>query len=143
MASQTITLGMQNSGEDRTTEPHVIALRRLLAAHCNGPFSKEVVEFAPILRVGGVMQEFDFVGCERIRRNRKAGYITLDIAFPSKEWKGQSDLHIRKFLVQIVEMGLRCCLDRLRKDKVPVQEEKLLTDFAHVTHLFQIGRAHV
>lgn len=82
------------------------------------------------------MQEFDFAGCERVRRNRKAGYITLDIAFPSREWKGRSNLHIRKFLLQIVEMGLRCCLDRLRKEKVPVQEEKLLADFSHVKDLF-------
>jgi hypothetical protein len=136
MASQTITLGMQTSVEDRTTEPHVIALRKLLAEHCNGPFSEEVLEFAPILRVGGAMQEFDFVGCERIRRNRKARYITVDVAFPTTQWKGQNGLHVRQFLIQVVEMGLRCCLDRLRKDKVAVQEEKLLADFTRVKDLF-------
>ena len=136
MASQTITLGMQTSGEDHVTEPHVIALRKLLAAHCNGPFSDDVQEFAPILRVGGVMQEFDFVGCERLRRNRKAAYITVDIALPSKEWKGRSDLHIRRYLLKVVEMGLRCCLDRLRKDRVTVKAEKLLEDFSRVKELF-------
>src|SRR5260370_42306788 len=136
MASQTITIGMQTSGEDTRTEPHVIKLRRFLAAHCNGPYSKEVVEFAPILRVGGIMQEFDFSGCERIRRNRKSAYITVDIAFPSKEWKNQRDSHIREFLIQAVEMALRCCLDRLRKDKVDVKAQKLLADFAYVRKLF-------
>ena len=136
MASQTITLGMQTSGEDRRTEPHVIELRKLLAARCSGPYGAEIREFAPILRVGGDMQEFDFKGCERIRRNRKGGYITLDIALPSKEWKGRTDAHIREFLVEILEVGLRCCLDRLRKDKVEVQAEKLLSDFATVKELF-------
>lgn len=136
MASQTITIGMQTSGEDRVTESHVIRLRRLLAAHCNGPFSEEIQEFAPILRVGGDMQEFDFVGCENIRRNRRAGYITLDVAFPSKEWKSRSDLHIRLFLIEAIEMSLRCCLDRLRRDKVRVDGDKLLADFACVRHLF-------
>jgi hypothetical protein len=136
MASQTITIGMQTSGEDRTTQAHVIELRKLLAEHCNGPFSEEVTEFAPILRVGGKMQEFDFPGCERIRRNRKSKYITVDVAFPSNEWKNRSDAHIRAFLVQAVEMGLRCCLDRLRKDKVEVQAEKLLQDYSEVKRLF-------
>lgn len=136
MASQTITIGMQTSGEDTRTEPHVIRLRRLLAVHCNGPFSEEVTEFAPILRVGGKMQEFDFAGCERIRRNRKSAYITVDIAFPSKEWRDQSDAHIRAFLIQAIEMGLRCCLARLLRDKVEVQSDKLLADFALVKELF-------
>jgi hypothetical protein len=136
MASQTITIGMQTSGEDTRTEPHVVRLRKLLAAHCNGPFSKEIVEFALVLRVGGVMQEFDFSGCERIRRNRKGSYITVDIAFPSKDWKNQSDSHIKAFLIQAVETGLRCSLDRLRKDKVEVQSEKLLADYALVRELF-------
>jgi hypothetical protein len=136
MASQTITLGMQTSGEDRRTEPHVIQLRKLLAAHCNGPYSTEIAEFAPILRVGGDMQEFDFRGCERIRRNRKSAYITVDIALPSQEWKNRTDSHIREFLIQVLEMGLRCCLDRLRKDRVEVQAEKLLSDFAMVKKLF-------
>jgi hypothetical protein len=136
MASQTITLGMQTSGEDSITGSHVLALRQLLAKYCNGPFSEEVIEFAPILRVGGSMQEFDFVGCERLRRNRKAKYITVDIALPSNEWKGRTDLQIRTCIAQAVEMGLQCCLDRLRRDKVKVDADKLISDFYSVKERF-------
>jgi len=77
----TITLGVQSSGDDDRTGEHVLELRKLLAAHCKGPYSDEISEFALVLRVGGNMQEFDFEGCECIRRNRKDRYITVDLGF--------------------------------------------------------------
>jgi hypothetical protein len=128
----TITLGMQTSGDDDRTGEHVVELRKLLAAYCNGPYSDEIAEFALVLRVGGKMQEFDFEGCERIRRNRKGRYITVDLGFPSRKWRGVSDSVIRGYLADIVETGLLCCLHRLKKDKAKVQEAKLMNDFTNV-----------
>jgi len=55
---QTITLGMQTSGDDDRTDKHVLELRKLLAVHCKGPYSDEISEFALVLRIGGNMQEF-------------------------------------------------------------------------------------
>ena len=75
----TITLGAQTSGDDDRTSKHVLELRKLLATHCKGPYSEEVTEFALVLRIGGNMQEFNFEGCERIRRNRKEKYITTAV----------------------------------------------------------------
>lgn len=132
----TITLGMQSSGDDDRTGEHVLELRRLLAAHCKGPYSDEISEFALVLRVGGNMQEFDFEGCERIRRNRKDRYITVDLGFPSRKWRGVPDSEIRRYLADIVETGLLCCLHRLKEDKVKVHEAKLMNDYTNVKRNF-------
>jgi len=60
--ADTITLGVQSSGDDDRTSEHVLELRKSLAAHCKGPYSAEISEFALVLRIGGNMQEFDFEG---------------------------------------------------------------------------------
>jgi hypothetical protein len=134
--TDTITLGMQTSGDDDRTNEHVLDLRKLMAVHCKGPYSEEVVNFALLLRIGGNMQEFDFEGCERIRRNRKGKYIQVDLGFPSRRWRGVSDEEIRIYLAELVETGLLCCLSRLQKDKTQVQSSKLMSDFASVKQMF-------
>ena len=131
----TITLGMQTSGDDDRTDTHVLALRKLLALHCTGPYSAEIGEFALILRIGGNMQEFDFEGCECVRRNRKEKSITVDLGFPSHRWRHRSDDEIRRYLGDIVETGLLCCLNRLKRDKTEVSAQ-LMEDFAEVKRLF-------
>jgi|SRR5215469_2351861 len=73
----TITLGMQTSGDDYRTAKHVLELRKLLRARCKGPYSEEISEFALVLRVGGHMQEFDFEGCQRVRRNRREKFLLI------------------------------------------------------------------
>jgi len=85
------------------------------------------------------MQEFDFEGCERIRRSRKSKYITVDLGFPSRHWRGISDAEIRKYLAELVETGLLCCLSRLKKDKTQVQVQALMNDFAKAKRLFLEG----
>src|SRR5437588_10318122 len=75
----TVTLGVQTTREDDRTRPHILELRQLLAKLCEGPYSSAINEFALILRVGGEMLEFDFEGCEKIRRNLKKKYITVDL----------------------------------------------------------------
>jgi hypothetical protein len=139
LAHATITLGVQTSREDDRTGKFVLEIRRLLATHCQGPYSPEIREFALILRIGGDMQEFDFEGCERIRRNRKQKYITVDLGFPSNRWKGATESGIREYLAEAVETGLLCCIRRLEKDKSPVDSPGLIGDFAKVKQLFLAG----
>jgi hypothetical protein len=107
-----------------------------MATYCKGPYSEDVVEFALVMRIGGNLQEFDFEGCEHVRRNRKAKYITVDLGFPSRRWRGIGDDDIRKYIAEIVETGLLCCLDRLQKDKTQVESSKLMRDFASVKLVF-------
>ena len=56
-------------------------------------------------------------------------YITVDLGFPSRKWKGADDREIRKGLSEIVETDLLCCIHRLKKDKVKVDQTSLLRDF--------------
>lgn len=135
-----ITLGVQTSREDDRTEKHVLDMRRLLASECKGPYSQEIGEFALILRVGGEMQEFDFEGCDRIRRSRRERYITVDLGFPSNRWQGATDAEIRTYLAESVETGLLCCIRRLEKDKSQIDSEKLMGDFGRVKELFLLHR---
>src|ERR1700730_5941203 len=116
-------------------------MRRLLATHCQGPYSPEIREFALILRIGGDMQEFDFEGCERIRRNRKQKYITVDLGSPSNRWKGATNSSVRKYIAEAVETGLLCCIRSLEKDKSPVDSGRLMGDFAKAKQLFLAGDA--
>jgi hypothetical protein len=139
LASATITLGMQTSREDDRTNKPVLELRRLLAEQCQGPYSPEIEEFALVLRIGGEMQEFDFEGCERIRRSRKQRYITLDLGFPSYKWKGATDEDIRRFIAEAVETGLLCCIRRLEQDKSPIDSAQLMSDFAKAKLQFLAG----
>ena len=134
--TDTITLGVQSSGDDDRTAKHVLEFRKLLAASCKGPYSEEISEFALVLRIGGKMQEFDFEGCERIRRNRRGKYITIDLGFPSRRWRGVTDSEIRRYLAETVETGLLCCLHRLKKDKTKVREASLMNDFTKVKQHF-------
>jgi len=129
MGKDVITVGLQTSSEDGGTSKHVLALRTLLRSHCAGPYSNEVDEFALVLRVGGDMREFDFEGCERIRRSHKERYITVDIGFPSKNWRGASDSEIRRRIAESVETGLLCCIRRLEKDRSSISSHKLMDDF--------------
>lgn len=138
----TVTIGVQSSGDDDRTERPIIELRRLLADYCKGPYSPDVREFALVFRIGGEMQEFNFEGCERIRRNRKEKYITVDLGFPSSKWKGVTDSSIRKFLVEAVETGLRCCIRRLEKDRSPVDGDTLMNDFTKVKEIFLASNSH-
>ena len=85
------------------------------------------------------MQEFDFEGCDRIRRNRKEQYITVDLGFPSSRWKRATDAEIRAYLAEAVETGLLCCIKRLEKDKTPVNSDRLMADFRRVKQLFLAG----
>jgi hypothetical protein len=88
MAAETITIGVQTSGEDTVTHQHVIELRKLLASECKGPYSEEIREFALVLRVGGIMQEFDFLGCERIRRTASSSTSPWTYHFRQESGRG-------------------------------------------------------
>lgn len=71
-----------------------------MANRCKGPYSEEIAEFALVLRVGGNMQEFDFEGCERIRRSRKGKYITVDLGFPLTAGEKQAKLRYENTLLK-------------------------------------------
>src|ERR1700683_2609966 len=137
----TVTLGMQTSELADRAHDSILELRKLLAHYCQGPYSPEISEFSLVLRVGGKFREFDFEGCDRLRRNRKQKYITADLGVPTHRWRDVSDTAFRSYLIETVETGLLCCVRSLERDKTPIDSGKLMEDFAKVKQLFLEGRA--
>ena len=129
-----ITLGVQSGGVQagETMEPHFFPLRKLLQTHCLGPFSPEVDEFSLILRIDGDLGYWNQEGCDRMRRSKKERYITIDIYVPRSRWEGVSGLEIRTYLATCVEDAFRRMIAKLQKDKVAVDGDGLLRDFAKV-----------
>lgn len=138
MLKATVTLAEQVGGEDAAeyTSSHILELRKLLEESCQGPYSPEVDEFALVLRIDGDIQQFDFEGCQRIRRSLKERYITTDLGVPFWRWKGVPAARFRAWLARTVKTGLICCIQRLERDKTPIDRNRLLTDYRVVEAKF-------
>jgi len=117
---------------DRATDRHISPLRKLLQAHCCGPYSSEVDEFSLVIRVDGDIAYWEQEGCDRMRRRKKDRYITIDIYVPRSRWEGVRGIEIRKYLAACVEDAFQRMIGKLRKDKVVVDGDALLRDFAIV-----------
>lgn len=130
----TVTVGVQ-AGDvpaDQATNPHIRPLRQLLQAHCRGPYSPEVDEFSLVMRIDGDIDPWEKEGCDRMRRSKKERYITIDIYVPRARWAGAAGNEIRRYLAACVEDAFWRMIDKLRRDKVPVNGDDLLRDFATV-----------
>ena len=133
-SNATITLGVQSGGAEagEQTEPHFYPLRKLLQTQCRGPYSQEVDEFSLILRIDGDIDHWEQEGCDRMRRSKKERYITIDIYVPRHRWQGVSGDEIRRYLAACVEDAFERMIAKLKKDKVAVDGDALLRDFAVV-----------
>jgi hypothetical protein len=133
-SGEAITLAAQVDGPDAvepTNIPHS-ELRRLLRRLCKGPYSPDVDEFAPILRIDGSIHQWKREGCAYLRRSLKERYITIDIFVPISRWKNRSEREIREYFASHVREALTLCIKRLQKDKTPVDAERLLKDYEKV-----------
>jgi len=130
----TILVGVQAGDvtSSRATDPHIRPLRNLLEAHCVGPYSPDVDEFSLVFRVDGDIWHWEQEGCDRMRRSKKKRYITIDIYVPRSRWEGVRGIEIRKYLSACVEDAFQRMIGKLRKDKVAVDGDALLRDFAIV-----------
>ena len=115
---------------DRATDPHISPLRKVLQTHCLGPYSPDVDQFSLVLRVDGDIAYWEQEGCDRMRRRKKDRYITIDIYVPRSRWEGVPGIEIRKYLAACVEDAFQRMIDKLRRDKVVVDGDALLRDFA-------------
>ena len=131
---RTVTVGVQTGDplSSQTTDPHISPLRKLLRAHCVGPYSAEVDEFSLVVRVDGDIWHWEQEGCDRMRRSKKERYITIDIYVPRHRWQGVSGPEIRAYLAACVEDAFQRMIAKLKKDKVAVDGDALLRDFATV-----------
>ncbi len=130
----TVIVGVQAGDvpSDRATDPHIRPMRQLLQAHCRGPYSPDVDEFSLVIRIDGDIDHWEQEGCDRMRRSKKERYITIDIYVPRARWEGVSGIEIRQYLAACVEDAFRKMISKLQRDKVSVDGDALLRDFATV-----------
>lgn len=128
----TILVGVQSGDvpSSRATDPHIRPLRKLLEAQCHGPYSADVDEFSLVFRVDGDLWYWNQEGCDRMRRSKKKRYITIDIYVPRSRWEGVRGIEIRKYLAACVEEAFQKMIGKLKRDKVAVDGDALLRDFA-------------
>lgn len=114
-------------------------LNRLFEKHCSKSYCPNLIGFSLVLRVTGKLMDFESEGIERLRRNRKKQYITVDIVIPEKNWKGVPKEKLRDDLVQLVREALELEVARLKKDKETVDEEMFWRDVNNALAEFQAG----
>ena len=130
----TVIVGVQAGDlpSDQATNPHLSLMRKLLQTHCRGPYSPDVDEFSLVVRVDGDIWHWEQEGCDRMRRSKKDRYITIDIYVPRHRWQGVSGMEIRGYLAACVEDAFQRMIAKLKKDKVAMDGDALLRDFATV-----------
>lgn len=130
----TVVMGVQAGDipSDNATAPHCMALQKLLKENCRGPYSSEVDEFSLVVRVDGDIWYWKKEGSDRMRRSKKERYITIDIYVPRERWENVSGIAIRRYLADCVEGAFQKMIDKLQRDKTPVDGDALLRDFAAV-----------
>lgn len=129
-----VQMGCKNA--DKATDFHVMELRNLLSSFCKSDYCSEIDEFVLILRVDGEIWHWNFEGCQKLRRNRKERYITIDIGVPRDRWENVHPYILRKYLAENIELALDLCIERLKKDKSDINGELLLNDFQKVKTIF-------
>jgi hypothetical protein len=131
-----VSLAYEAGGPDVNLQPCILQLRKLLAKFCNGPYSNEVKGFALVLRIDGSIKKYGAEGVDRMRRRKKEQYITADICIPERRWKGVSAREFSRYLSSAVKSALQTCVAYLRKQKVDVDEHRLLLDYGEVEARF-------
>ena len=125
-----VSLACEIGGPHFDLHSSILQLRRLLAKHCLGPYSEEVLGFALVLRIDGSLKQYGAEGVDRIRRNKKDKYIGADICIPEKRWREVPEAEFNRYLAAAVKSALETCAAYLKKQKVLVDKESLLLDYA-------------
>ncbi|MFB9328272.1 hypothetical protein ACFFSY_20270 [Paenibacillus aurantiacus] len=93
----------------------MIELRQLFKTYCNKEYSLEIKEFANVLRVDGDIRAWNFVGCQKLRINRKDKYITVDVGMPREKWEAQSEANIKRYLFGGIKDAIIIMINKLKK----------------------------
>ncbi len=117
--------------------PECMLLRKLFKSTMSGCYSRDVVEFAPVLRVDGALWHWDREGVGNLRVSKKTATATIDVFVPVSAWQGVPGSALRRYLAQhlrvafrsmgerIQSKGLDCDLARLERDVARVLDEFL------------------
>lgn len=131
-----VSLAAELGGPEVNVDSYILQLRRLLAKYCQGPYSDEVKGFALALRIDGSLKQYHAEGVDRMRRNKKDKYIAADICIPEIRWKGVPAREFSRYLSSAVKRALQTCAAYLRKQKVGIDEHRLLLDYSEAEAQF-------
>jgi hypothetical protein len=133
-----VTLGVDAGGmdSDNATREHYMALRRLLAAECHGPYGPAFNEFALVLRIDGSVQSWGKRGVDNVRLQRKSQYATADVFVPADAWKNRSSSILRSFLAKEVESAVLAITERAATAKDVIEADRLIADVKRATERF-------
>ena len=125
-----VSLACEIGGPHFGLHSPILQLRQLLRKYCVRPYSHEVLGFVLVLRVDGSLKQYGADGVDRIRRNKKDKYIAADICIPERRWKELSQVEFNRYLASAVKFALETCAACLKKQKVLVDTESMLLDYA-------------
>jgi hypothetical protein len=137
-----ITFGAQmgDTLSDAIIGSHLTELIHLLDKYCDYHYAEDIDEFAPVLRVDGDIWHWEFEGLQMLRLLRKKRAITVDIGMPRNRWQNVSPSLIRQFLITNLKLALEAFVDRLKKEKIAVDDERLFDDFKKVEKAYIVNR---
>lgn len=133
----TVTFAIQDGGaRGRHVTPSLLEMRVLLSKFCRGPYSPDVRQFAYLVRLDGEFVQWNFEGCERLRRSFKEGYIQIDLGIPIHQWNLVTEREFREYVMSCVLAGAIMWIERLRRDKTVMNGEAFLRDLQLVKRAF-------
>jgi hypothetical protein len=109
---------------------HLTVLAKLLRQYCDYEYVPNLDDMYVAFRVDGDIEHWDKEGCERLRLARKQRYITIDIMMPRSRWEGR--MEIRRFITENFKNALQLMVNRLKKEKMEVDDTRLFEDYAKV-----------
>jgi hypothetical protein len=132
-----VTIGEDVGGENAfdATRSVMSHLRTLLKKSFPGKMCSDIHELALLIRIDGDTHKFKFRGPERIRLNRKKRYISIDIGLEKGDWDVPQS-KFKKTLSEFILDGLERVLERLRKNRITCDENRIRAIFIKVLASF-------
>ena len=91
-------------------------------------YCSDVDHYALALRVGGKFTDYEEEKIWKVRRSKKDRYIGADIDIPMSVWSEKTTNELKYYLSEKVFEAIQVLIVRLQKDKVKIDEEKLIQD---------------
>ena len=132
------TLGVQagDKAADGVVWPHYRRLRLLFDSIMTGSYSRDVSEFAPVLRIDGSIWHWDREGVDNVRISKKSSRATADVFMPTSVWQGKDEKTIRSYLGRQVSAAYELMSERLVASRLHCDRERLRDDVARVMKEF-------
>lgn len=132
------SLGVQ-AGDTTSSDavrPHCIQLRKLFSRLEAASYSRDVVKFAPVLRIDGSIWHWDREGVGNVRVSQKHATATADIFVPIAIWKSEDESKLKQYLAAQIAVAYDLMTERISSKKLDCDRPKLLEDVAKLLEEF-------